>query len=256
LGYEEVPMTDLPTVSVVVPAHDEAEGIAWAVRALGEGLAALVAAGRIASGEVVVADDHSADDTAAIVAAMGAPPGQGAAITVRTVPVTEGRGLGAAIRAGLAVAAGDLVVYTDADLPFDPDDIGRLIRAADRYEADVVCGYRFDRTVEGTRRGLQSHAYNILVRSLLPVHVRDVNFACKLFRREVLEAVVPELESDGPFIDVELVARCSNHGFRIVQVGVDYFPRFAATSTLGGASAIRSILVDLRRQRRGLRSGR
>jgi glycosyltransferase involved in cell wall biosynthesis len=237
-----------PSLSVVIPAHDEAEGIGWAVRAVAEAIGLLSERGRLASGEIVVVDDRSTDGTVPAVEAAASEPEVASWAKVRVVPVTAGGGLGSAIRAGLAAADGDLVVYTDADLPFDPDDIGRLMRAMDRYEADVVCGYRFDRTVEGGHRGLQSHAYNALVRALLPVHVRDVNFACKLFRRSVVDVIATELRSDGPFIDAEIVARCTRHGFRIVQVGVDYFPRFDTASTLGGPGAVADILRDLRHQ--------
>lgn len=237
------------TLSVVVPAWNESTGIEWAVTQVRDGVEALCRGGRIVSGEIVVADDHSTDDTAERVLAMADQPGP----VVRLVPVVDGKGLGAAIRTGLSAASGDLVVYTDADLPFDPDDMTRLIRAADRYRADVVCGYRFDRTLEGGRRAIQSHAYNVLVRALLPVRVRDVNFACKLLRRPVLDAVVPELVSDGSFIDAELIARCSRGDWNIVQVGVDYFPRRGSPSTLGGLAATVTSLRELSALARELR---
>lgn len=231
-----------PSMAVVVPAHDEEPIIRWALGALAEGLGALLDAGRLSVASIVVADDHSGDATANLAAAMSTDR-----IPVQVEPVTHGRGLGAAIRTGLAAADADLVVYTDADLPFDPDDIGRLLRVADRYQADVVCAYRFDRTVEGTWRAGQSHVYNAVIRAALPVQVRDVNFACKLLRREVVDVVLPELRSDGSFIDAELMARCALHRFRIAQLGVDYFPRFDTASTLGGPAAVLDSLRDLAR---------
>lgn len=247
-----MPMTterQVETLSVVVPAWNESAGIDWAVAQVRDGIEALCRGGRIASGEIVIANDHSTDATAERVLAMADQPGP----VVRLVSVVDGKGLGAAIRTGLAAATGDLVVYTDADLPFDPHDLARLIRAADRYRADVVCGYRFDRTLEGGRRAVQSHAYNVLVRGLLPVRVRDVNFACKLLRRPVVDAVVPELVSDGSFIDAELVARCGRGGWNIVQVGVDYFPRRGSPSTLGGLTATVTSLRELSALARELR---
>lgn len=241
--------SDPPSLSIVVPARNEAAGIEWALGALVESLRRLRLDGAINSGEIVVADDHSTDATARQVRAL-ATDGD---VAIHLVPVTDGRGLGAAVRAGLRAASGDLVVYTDADLPFDPDDIGRLLKAADRYRADVVCGYRLDRTLEGGRRGIQSHAYNLLVRTLLPVHVRDVNFACKMLRRPVVDAVLGDLVSEGPFIDAELVARCTKADFHVVQIGVDYFPRRGTPSTLGGPAATVTILRELAAHGRKLR---
>lgn len=241
-----------PSLSVVVPAFDEEASIGWALGTLRAGLVALEADGVVASSEVVVVDDHSRDGTARILAELADQEGP----TLRVLAPEGARGLGAAIRRGLAATEGDLVLYTDADLPFDPAELGRLIGVLDRYEADVLCGYRHDRVVEGARRALQSHAFNLLVRALLPVRVRDVNFACKLFTRSALDQVVPELRSDGPFIDAELVARLSHHDLRVVQVGVDYFPRFDTASTLGGPAAIADIVSEAARLHRELRRGR
>lgn len=243
---------DAPTISVVMPAFNEADSIVWSLGAIRDGLDSLVAAGLVSQAEVVVVDDHSTDATPALLAEAALAPGP----TVRAVTSTGPRGLGGAIRAGLGAATGDLVVYTDADLPFDPAELPRMIATLRRYEADVLCGYRLDRTSEGFRRATQSHAFNLLARAVLPITVRDVNFACKLFTRAALEEILPECRSAGPFIDAELVARCANHQLRVVQVGVDYFPRFDTASTLGGPAAIASILREGASMARELRRGR
>lgn len=241
-----------PALGVVIPAFDEAESIGWALRAMREGLTRLEATDLVGSTEIVVVDDHSRDATAERVAEAAAQPGP----VVRRVAAEGPRGLGAAIRRGFAETDADLVLYTDADLPFDPAELPRMVDVLRRYEADVLCGYRHDRTVEGTRRALQSHVYNALVRAALPIRVRDVNFACKLFRRSALDAVAGELRSEGPFIDAELVARLSHHDLRVVQLGVDYFPRFDTASTLGGPSAIADIVREAHQLRHELRRRR
>ena len=238
-------------LSVVIPAYNEAESIEWSIRAMRDGLAALDGTDLVGSMEIVVVDDHSTDATMERLQAAAALPG----VPVRPVQAQGPRGLGAAIRRGLAEAEGDLVLYTDADLPFDPVELPRLIGTLRRYEADILCGYRLDRTFEGYRRAIQSHVFNVLVRALLPVHVRDVNFACKLLRRSALDAVLPELRSDGPFIDAEIVSRFDHHDLRVVQIGVDYFPRFDAASTLGGTTAIVSIVREAVALQRELRRG-
>ncbi len=135
------------------------------------------------------------------------------------------------------------MLYTDADLPFDLADLAKAVRLLRVYDADIVSAYRFDRTGEGWRRALYSFVYNALVRSLLSLPVRDVNFAFKLVRRDVLDHV--QLRSEGSFIDVELLARAQRLGFGIIQFGVDFFPRTKGVSTLSSAPVILRILREM-----------
>jgi predicted glycoside hydrolase/deacetylase ChbG (UPF0249 family) len=116
------------------------------------------------------------------------------------------------------------------------------------YGADVVSGYRHDRTSEGPRRAVYSFAYNHLIRWLFGVRVRDVNFACKLVSRRVLDAIV--LRSEGSFIDAELVVRAQRAGFETMQIGLDYFPRSRGVSTLSSGATIKRIMRDVVRLRK------
>jgi glycosyltransferase involved in cell wall biosynthesis len=161
------------------------------------------------------------------------------------------RGLGASVRSGFDAAKGDAILYTDADLPFDLLLLQKAFRLLRIYDADIVSMYRFDRTAEGPKRYLYSHLYNWLVRSLLGVRLRDVNFAGKLIRREVLDHV--DLRSEGSFVDVELMAQAVRLGFNIIQFGVDYFPRTRGTSTLADPGVIAGIIGDLTKERARLR---
>jgi hypothetical protein len=135
------------------------------------------------------------------------------------------------------------VLYTDADMPFDLADLGKAIRLMRVYDADIVSAYRFDRTGEGARRSAYSHVYNTAVKTLFRLRMRDVNFAFKLVRREVLAHL--ELQSEGSFIDVELLAKAQRLGYYIIQFGVDYFPRERGTSTLSNPSVIAAIVREL-----------
>ena len=89
------------------------------------------------------------------------------------------------------------------------------------------------------------------MRLVFGLRVRDVNFAFKLFRRRIFEHV--RLESEGSFIDAEILARASRLGFRIIQFGVDYFPRSRGISTLSSFSVIRRMLAEMARQAPGIR---
>jgi glycosyltransferase involved in cell wall biosynthesis len=153
------------------------------------------------------------------------------------------RKLGGSLKTGFAEARSELVLYTDADLPFDMAELSKAVRIIRVYEADIVSAFRFDRTGEGPRRYIYSYVYNHLVRALFSLRIRDVNFAFKLIRRNVLDHI--ELKSEGSFIDVELLARANRKGYRIVQFGVDYFPRTRGVSTLSSTSVIGRIVREM-----------
>jgi hypothetical protein len=88
-----------------------------------------------------------------------------------------------------------------------------------------------------------SVGYNLLIRFLFPLRVKDVNFSFKLFKRKVLDKVV--LEAEGSFIDAELLIKGKLHGFKIVQFGVDYFPRNRGVSTLASPEVIFKMVQEL-----------
>jgi hypothetical protein len=122
-------------------------------------------------------------------------------------------------------------------------EVAKAVRLLRIYEADIVSAYRFDRTGEGARRLVYSYVYNQLVQAMFGLRLRDMNFAFKLVRRSVLDHV--ELRSEGSFIDVELLARAQRLGFRIVQFGVDYFPRTRGISTLSSNAVIAKIVKEM-----------
>lgn len=226
-------MLDRPTVSLVIPMFNEEENIEHAIAC------AVDALGRHAGGfEIVVVDDASTDSSAGIVRRLSAADPR-----IRLVQHEVNRKLGATIRTGFAAARMDLVLYMDADLPFDPDIVGRAINAMLVTRADLVAGYRLDRTTEGFKRTVYSYLYNSLIGFLFGWPHRDINFSFKLMRREVLEAI--ELRSEGSLIDAELIVKAKNLGFVIQQLGLDYFPRTRGRSTLSSPTVILKILREL-----------
>ena len=154
------------------------------------------------------------------------------------------------MKSGFAAATGDVIVYTDADLPFDMTELPRLVRLLREYDADIISAYRFDRTGEGVLRAVYTFVYNAIIKALFGVRIRDINFACKLVRRRVLDHV--ELRSEGSFIDAELIIKATRSGFEVVQAGVDYFPRTRGESTLSSPGVIVTILREMWALRRDL----
>lgn len=206
----------------------------------------LVASGSIADYEIIVVDDASTDRTGALADELAASDRH-----IKVVHHTVNRKLGGSIKSGFAAATGDLVLYTDADLPFDMSELHKAVRLMRYYEADIVSAYRFDRVGEGPSRAIYTFFYNVLIRQMFGVRLRDINFAFKLCRREIFDHI--SLESEGSFIDAELIIRAKRLGYHVVQFGVDYFPRTRGESTLSSLSVIRRILSEMLSLRSELR---
>jgi len=233
------------SLTIFFPAWNEEETIERAVAAAFDAGDGLVAAGEIEWFEVLIIDDASTDRTPEIADKLAAENER-----VRVVHHAVNRKLGGSLRTGFTEARGELVLYTDADLPFDMAEAAKAVRLLRIYDADIVSAFRFDRTGEGPRRLVYSYVYNHLVQLVFGLRLRDMNFAFKLVRRRVLEHV--DLQSEGSFLDVELLARAQKMGFSIIQFGVDYFPRTRGISTLSSNAVILTILREMRSLRADL----
>ena len=222
-----------PTISLVIPMFNEEANIEHALRYAHEALNE-----HARSYEIIIVDDASTDDSPELVrrAVAGNP-------RIQLIQHEFNKKLGASLKTGFAAARNELILYMDADLPFDPDVLGRAIRAMNVTRADLIAGYRFDRTTEGFKRTAYSFCYNSLIGLLFGSRVRDVNFSFKLMKREVLEAI--ELKSEGSLIDAELIVKAKNRGFAIQQIGLDYFPRIHGTSHLSSPRVILKIFAEL-----------
>lgn len=219
-----------PTLSIVIPLFNEEENVPLLVPAilavLGHDPAFL---------ELVLVDDGSQDQTVQIAQQYCAADPR-----LRLVIHERNRGLGAAIRTGLAAAEGELVLYTDADLPFDFTLIPTLLSLA--MPETIVIGCRNNRG-EGGRRWLLSKGYNLLTWMALGVRVRDVNFACKLYSRRAVRSM--RLSSEGSFIDAEMLLECRRLGFDIAELPLTYYPRQLGQSTLSRPGVVWGILKEM-----------
>src|SRR5205823_13773473 len=168
-----------PSLSLVLPAYNEADGIAAAVAEADDAL------GRFAGDyEILVVDDGSRDATAAVVEELARERPR-----VRLLRHGHNRGYGAALRTGFEAARGDRVAFTDSDGQFDLAELESLVAASSRHP--IVVGYRIDRK-DPWRRRFFSWGYNQLVRRLIGTGVRDCDCALKVFRRDALRSLLPE----------------------------------------------------------------
>ena len=228
-------MATAPSISLFFPAWNEEDYVERSVTRALEVLPQLTS-----DFEIIVVNDASTDRTQEICDRLTARIPQ---LRVITHPVNLK--LGGAMRTGLSASTKDIVVYSDIDLPFDLKELERALHLMKYLEADMICAFRFDRTSEGPKRIAYSFAYNLLIRTLFGVHMKDINFSFKVMHRRVLEAV--ELNSMGSFIDAELVVKAIHQGFRVFQMGVDYFPRTRGISTLSSPAVILKMVRELAR---------
>jgi hypothetical protein len=246
--YPPAPM-GAPVLSVFFPMWNEEAYVERAIEAARRICEEMVDDATIADYELIIVDDASTDATPEIADRLAAADRH-----VKVVHHPRNRKLGGAMKTGFATAKGDIVLYSDADLPFDMTEVPRALRLMRDYDADIVSAYRFDRTGEGYTRAIYTFVYNVLIRTMFGVKARDINFAFKVCRRRVLDHV--ELRSEGSFIDAELIIRATRMGFELLQFGVDYFPRTRGTSTLSSPKIITTIvreMVGLRRELSRLR---
>lgn len=202
-------------LSLVIPAYNEADGIAHAIHEADASLAGLGV-----SYEIIVVDDGSSDATAMVVALTARQ-----IASVRLVRHEVNLGYGAALRSGFEAARGQRIAFTDADCQFYLADLRSLIQLTDQHP--IAVGYRVDRQ-DSWRRKFYSRAYNLAARALLGTTVRDIDCALKVFRREALARILPE--SRGFFVNTEMLTNARQQRLRVAETGVAHRPRLRGKS--------------------------
>ena len=182
--------------------------------------------------EIIVVNDGSRDATGAIADELAAAHPD----VVRAVHHPTNLGYGAALLSGFRAARHELVAFTDGDRQFRVADLGRLTaRLAEPDRPDVVVGYRIKRA-DPLIRSIYAKLYRFANRVWFGLKVRDVDCACKLFRREALDGLA--VESGGAFLSAELLIKLRAAGRTIVEVGVPHHARTAGSPTGAKPSVI------------------
>ncbi len=227
------PGARLAELSYFFPAHNEAENIEALVAEARETLPRF--ADRF---ESVAIDDGSRDGTPGLADRLAAEHPD----VVRVVHHETNRGYGAALLSGFRAARYGVVAFTDGDRQFRIADLGPLL---ERLEApdrpDVVVGYRI-RRADPLIRTLYARMYRLANRLFFGVRVRDIDCACKLFRRDALRDV--RMESGGAFFSAELLIKLQAGGRRVVEVGVPHYARTAGSATGAKPSVVWRAVKD------------
>lgn len=198
-------------VTVVVPCYDEAETLGPTL----DELLGVMNSTRF-DWEILVVDDGSRDDSAAICERYGRVEER-----VRLVKHRHNMGSGQAIWTGVQHARGKYVIYVPADGQFDHGEIPMFVEAAETG-ADIVIGHRLSRDDYTAYRMASSKVFLWLCNTLFEHQFQDVNWV-HLWRRSIFEDIEPK--SRGVFFLEEILVLARDHGRRVVEVPSEYHPR-------------------------------
>jgi glycosyltransferase involved in cell wall biosynthesis len=217
-------------LSVIVPAYREGKRIHGNLIRLLDELNKLDA-----TYEVVVVSDGNTDATVREARRVRSPR-----VRVFHYPMNVGKGF--ALSLGVAQSVGELVTFIDADMELDPANIAVFIDLMGSSNCDAVIGskrHKQSKVHYPRFRRFQSWAYQVLIRLLFNLNVRDTQTGLKLFRRQVLLDSLPLLAIKQFAFDLELLVVARHLGYRnICEAPISLDFQFESTVNLGSAGRV------------------
>jgi glycosyltransferase involved in cell wall biosynthesis len=216
-------------LSVIIPCYNERETIATVVAA--------VHAAAPADKEIIVVDDCSQDGTRELLRT------EIERLIDRVIYLDVNQGKGAALRAGIRVARGDIVLIQDADLEYDPTEYSKLIKPILEDKADAVFGSRFvggePHRVHYFWHRVGNGVLTLLSNMFTNLNLTDIEAGYKVFRREIIQVI--ELEENRFGFEPEIVAKVAKSRCRVYEVGISYYGRtYAQGKKIGWKDAFRA----------------
>lgn len=220
------------TLSIIIPAYNEGDII---LRMLDECIHSLNGI----NSDIIVVDDGSRDGTYKRVQEFAKLH-----CNVRLVNYGDNHGKGFAIKYGFKYATGELVAFIDADMNLHPKQILRMIECMEKTGTDVVVGSKrhpCSKVNYPLKRKILSEVYYLFVRTLFGIPVKDTQVGLKLFKREVLENVLPKTLVKKYAFDIEILANAHRMGYKIIESPIEINMNFGSHVN---KRAIWNMLVD------------
>ena len=156
-------------------------------------------------------------------------------------------GYGASLRDGFYNAKYEYIMYTDGDIQYDVNEFIPYIHLLSN--ADIISGYVTKKALTPLRK-IQSVVFNLLVKILFFVNIKDINCSMKIYKRKVLDSI--SIKSTSAFIDAEMLIKAKRLGFSIAQFPVTHYPRNSGEASGAKFSVIISTIKDMIKFRLGL----
>jgi dolichyl-phosphate beta-glucosyltransferase len=209
-----------PDLSIVIPAYNEAHKIARDVEAAGRFLVE-----QNLTGEVIVSDDGSRDDTAGTARACSVP----APLVLKVIEQATNRGKGAAVRAGMAASTGRYAMFADSGvcIPYDQALRGLELLKSGQCEIAHASRKRADSIIvnpQPLHRRMFSRAFRLAVDVYLglPYRLSDTQCGFKLYRGDVARQLYGACQTEGFLFDLEIIIRAGKAGLRIAEFPVTW----------------------------------
>ena len=218
-------------LSVVIPFYNPGDALRPTVERL-----VAVAEDACLAYEIIAVSDGSTDSSEATI--------EGLAPTVRVVLSPRNLGKGAALHRGFALAHGRYVAFVDADGDIDPRHVVDYFHAAEAGDHDVVYAskrHHDSRSASSALRKVVSYGFITLVGSLFALGINDTQTGCKLFRRQALAQVLPQLREQRFAFDLEFFVAARAAGIRRMAAAPVEIEARMAGSTVGRAAITRTL---------------
>lgn len=198
-------------VSIIIPAFNEAVGIARCLREITKAMNASKF-----DYEVIVIDDGSDDSTCLVSNSVAKNNSK-----IKLVKNSVNRGKGHAVQRGLQCASGDVIAYMDADFSIHPNQLTLFLSELEKADA-VIGSKRHPKSIISypLHRKFLSRCFNLLVRMMFRIPFSDTQCGFKIFKREVFEKEHSELLTKSYAFDVELLINVYRRGYKIVEAPV------------------------------------
>jgi dolichyl-phosphate beta-glucosyltransferase len=239
-----------PLLSFIVPAYNEGARLGNTVEQVLRYLQA-----QPYSSEVIIVNDGSTDDTTQVAEALFAA--QAGHISARVLSYQPNRGKGYAVRQGLLAAAGQVALFSDADLSTPITELPQLLNPILAGEFDIVFGSRaVNRSLVGTHqpwlREQSGRFFNLVMRLATGLPYVDTQCGFKAFRLDVCRPVVEGAVLNRFGFDVELLYLAHKAGLRLHEQPVQWNDAAGSkVGVLGGLDGFRELYQLRRRARRG-----
>ncbi|MEI8309003.1 MAG: dolichyl-phosphate beta-glucosyltransferase [Chloroflexales bacterium] len=236
-AWKTTPITGEPYLSIVIPAYNEEERIVPTIGAIASHVA-----GMGFPWELIIADDGSRDQTAALVEGLEL-------VNLRLLRAEKNGGKGSAVRRGVLAAQGRYILFDDADNSTPIEELGKLLPTLEQQGYDIAVGSRAASGAEEAHRTLLrrtlSGGLRLMVRLLFRIGVRDTQCGFKLFTRAAAHRLYAAQTIDGFSFDLEILYLAARLGYRVAEVPVSWID--APGSKVDTTREIQRFLRDLLR---------